>query len=257
MTSFFCAVSTARPLVITFRGTDIKWDHDVGRWQVWFGHLLSYLSALRATALICVAPVLRDHMRFASLRRRTDVITGAVDVDFFKSVPRAEARAKLGWERDEKVALFNIGNAPLRKRLDLAEGAVAAARARYGNLRLVTMAGEVAPEQVPLMMSAADCLLMTSDVEGSPNVVKEAMSCNLPVVSVDVGDTVERRREVQPSRIAARTPDALGRAVVELLDMNCRSNGRDIALRDLTEKRMTERVMAVYERVLKETRRSR
>ena len=112
------------------------------------------------------------------------------------------------------------------------------------------MAGEVPAGQVPLMMSAADCLLMTSDVEGSPNVVKEAMACSLPVVSVEVGDVVERLRDVQPSRIVGRNPEELGRAVVEILETNRRSNGREIAARELSEPAMVERVKAVYARVM-------
>jgi teichuronic acid biosynthesis glycosyltransferase TuaC len=252
MTSFFCAASCARPLVITFRGADITNDQDVGRLQVWAGHALSYLSALRASGIICVAAELREGIRFASLRRRAEVITGAVDLELFKPMPRDEARGRLGWDLNEKVALFNIGNAPRRKRLDLAQGAVDVARARFGNLRLATMAGEVAAGQVPLMMNAADCLLMTSDAEGSPNVVREAMACNLPVVSVEVGDVVTRLRDVQPSRIVGRTAEAVGRAVIEILEMSRRSNGREIAMRELSEPVMVERVMALYARVLAE-----
>jgi teichuronic acid biosynthesis glycosyltransferase TuaC len=250
MTSFFCAVTCGTPLVITFRGTDVKWDDDVSGLQVRAGHVLSRLSTWRAAAVICVAGVLRDGLWTAALRREAEVIVGSVNLDLFQPMPRAEARAKVGWDAGGKTALFNIGNAPRRKRLDLAEGAVAFAQKKHPDLRLVTMAGEVTPERVPLMMSAADCLLMTSDVEGSPNVVKEAMSCNLPVVSVDVGDVVERLSEVRPSRVVERTPEALGRAVVEILDANCRSNGREIAVRDLSEQRNVERVMAVYARVM-------
>ena len=43
------------------------------------------------------------------------------------------------------------------------------------------------PAQVPTLMSAADALLMTSLWEGSPNVVKEAMAAELPVVAVPGG----------------------------------------------------------------------
>lgn len=249
MTSFFCAAACLAPLVITFRGTDVKMDDDVSRLQVRAGHILSWMSTWRASAIMCVAEVLRDGLWTASLRRNAEVIVGPVNLDLFRPIPLADARRALGWGAEEKIALFNIGNAPRRKRLDLAEGAVAVARRTYGTLRLATMAGEVAPQQVPLMMSAADCLLMTSDVEGSPNVVKEAMACNLPVVSVEVGDVVERLHEVRPSRIVGRSPEELGRAVVEILDAKCRSNGREMAVRDLSEQRMVERVMAVYSRV--------
>ncbi|MDN3688894.1 glycosyltransferase family 4 protein [Cyclobacterium jeungdonense] len=46
-------------------------------------------------------------------------------------------------------------------------------------------------EQVRDAMLNSDCLLMTSISEGSPQVVKEALYCNLPVVSVPVGDVRE------------------------------------------------------------------
>jgi len=75
-------------------------------------------------------------------------------------------------------------------------------------------------------MNAADCLLVTSDAEGSPTVVQEALASNLPVVSVDVGDIPERLEGVTCSRIVARDPSALAQAVAELLDAPRRSDGR-------------------------------
>ena len=41
-------------------------------------------------------------------------------------------------------------------------------------------------------MNACDALLFVSMYEGSPNIVKEALACNLPIVSVAVGDVAER-----------------------------------------------------------------
>ena len=86
------------------------------------------------------------------------------------------------------------------------------------------------PRLVPSYMNASDCLLVTSDSEGSPAVLQEALACALPVVSVDAGDAAERLRGVAPSRIVSRDPQVIGRALAEIAASPRRSNGpRSIA----------------------------
>jgi len=75
-------------------------------------------------------------------------------------------------------------------------------------------------------MSAADCLLLTSECEGSPTVVQEAMACNLPVVTVDVGDVQFCLGGVSPTRLVGRDPAEIGNAIAEVLTQGQRSNGR-------------------------------
>ena len=58
-------------------------------------------------------------------------------------------------------------------------------------------------------MNAADAVLLTSLHEGSPNAVKEAMACDVPVVAVDVGDVRERIGDADGCYVAAATPEAL------------------------------------------------
>jgi glycosyltransferase involved in cell wall biosynthesis len=135
------------------------------------------------------------------------------------------------------------------KRLDLARDAVAAATRLVGPIRFVVSDGTMPPESMPTLMNAADCLLLTSDYEGSPTVVKEALACNLPIVSVDAGDVAERLKGVEHSRIVSRDPGAIGRAVAEVLASRTRSNGR-ASVRDLDSATIALRLIAAYRDVL-------
>ena len=107
------------------------------------------------------------------------------------------------------------------------------------------VANEVPPSQMPLLMSAADCLLLTSSIEGSPNVVKEALMCDLPVVSTDAGDARELLARAEPSWVCPDRPDALSRALVECLLETRRSNGREVST-GLGLEPIAKRVLALY-----------
>jgi len=77
---------------------------------------------------------------------------------------------------------------------------------------------------MPTLFNAADVLLLTSDREGSPNTVKEAMACNLPVVATDVGDVRSRLDGVANSHVAAIDDDRLADAVEAVLRRGQRSD---------------------------------
>lgn len=166
----------------------------------------------------------------ASTRRRNSVIPNGVDVDVFQPGDLAGARAELGWREDEHVVLF-AGTRPdsPRKRRALAEAAVADAQERLGAVVRLYVAGSVPPEQMPTLMNASNCLLLTSSIEGSPNVVKEALMCNLPVVSTRAGDVEELLAGVERSVVCDADAAELGAALADFLRSGERSNGRVIA----------------------------
>jgi teichuronic acid biosynthesis glycosyltransferase TuaC len=224
VTALFAALAAGgSPLIVTYRGSDLnrsRWEAGA-RW--WLARLCSQLAALRARRIVCVSRELRGRLWWR--RGRAVVLPSGVDDRTFRPEPRPAARARLGWPAGERVILFNAGRDPRNKRLDLAQAAVEAARHTWSDLRLEIMRGETEPARVPLLMNASDCLLVTSDVEGSPCVVQEAMACALPVVSVEVGDVAERLEGVEPSRIVARDAAEIGRALAEITASPMRSNG--------------------------------
>jgi glycosyltransferase involved in cell wall biosynthesis len=98
-------------------------------------------------------------------------------------------------------------------------------------------------------MNAADCLLVTSRTEGSPTIIKEALACNLPVVSVDVGDAAERLRGVSPSYIVKSDPKEIAAALTKVLSGRERSNGREHIVA-LSDKEIAERLCSIYAAIL-------
>jgi glycosyltransferase involved in cell wall biosynthesis len=250
-TSLFCAMGTARPLVISFRGSDLNPAPGV-RWaRNRTGHVLSQLSALRAQRIVCVSDELTRRLWWRG--SRAEVVPTGVNLDLFTPRRRDEARRALGWSPGEPIVLFNARTDPVGKGLPLAERAIGLARQRRPQLRFVVLRGETPPERMPLLYSAADCLLLTSHYEGSPNFLKEAMACNLPVVSVAVGDSVLRLRGVRPSSIVDRDPARIAAAVLEIVETPTRSNGRE-RIAEIAEERVARRILDVYRSMVRHRR---
>ncbi len=246
VTAAFCALLCFRPLVITYRGSDLNPCPSMNRWRSAAGRLLSQLAALRASRIVCVSRELAGRLWWR--KENVEILPSGVDTGRFRPREREAALARLGWSAEDRVVLFNAGRSPAVKRLDLAEAAVAAARRRDPRIRMEVLDGYVDPERIPWMMNAARCLLVTSDKEGSPTVVQEAMASDLPVVSVAVGDLEERLAPVAGCRIEARDAARLGQALVELCGADQRSDGsRFVAA--LSVEVIAQRLVALYREI--------
>ncbi len=105
--------------------------------------------------------------------------------------------------------------------------------------------------QVNQLMCAANCLLLTSKTEGSPQVIKEAMACGCPIVSVDVGDVAERVSGVEGCYVVS-TRDAkdIAAALLKAIAFEGKTNGRErIIEMGLSNEQVAERLMKIYEEV--------
>lgn len=247
VTACLAGLMTMVPLVITFRGSDLNpapsdpWLRSAVR------RGLSQYAARKAARMVCVSQELKRRLWWR--RDRALVLPSGVDTDVFVPRPQPQARAELGWGATERIVLFNAGLSPAVKRLDLAQAAVRKAEQLCGPIRLQLLDGLVPQAMVATMMNGADCLLLTSDWEGSPTIVQEAMACNLPVLSVEVGDVRERLAAVTPSGIVGRDPAQIARALAELLARPARSNGRD-SIAVVAQDHIARQTLAVYHEAL-------
>ena len=220
------AALSGRPFVITFRGTDINHNTKYSWLRSALGLAASQAAAFFARGIVCVSREIQGKV-WACRWRPSIVVPTGVDLQLFQPMDRAAARKRLGYRADERVVLFNAGRNPAVKDPHLAAAAVAHTRALLPNVRFVVLDGTASPAEIPVYMNAADVLLVTSHTEGSPTVVQEAMACNLPVVSVDVGDVRERLEGIAAcSVIQSRSPSELGNALAAVLKEGKRSDGR-------------------------------
>lgn len=222
------------PVVTTYHGSDIN-VATVRR----FSKMAMCLSAWNVF-------VSQRNVELAKIHKKYSLLPCGIDVDNFSLQNKSEARDALKWDQNGKYVLFagafdnEVKNAPLAQ----------AAVQLLPNVRLIELKG-YSRQEVAKLFCAADALLLTSFTEGSPQVVKEAMVCNCPVVTVDVGDVKERLEKVQPSAIVERNSQSIAKALHVILEYGERSNGREELLRQgLDNRKVAEKLIHIYNNIL-------
>lgn len=163
-----------------------------------------------------------------------------------------EARRTLGWGASEKKVLFAGAFDNTVKDPELAKQAIEELKSKVADVELIELKGYTRG-QVNTLMCAADSLLMTSKTEGSPQVVKEAMACGCPIVSVDVGDVAERIDGIDGCYVVStREPKDIAAALKEALAFDGRTNGRQrIEELQLTNEQVAKRIVRIYESIIR------
>jgi teichuronic acid biosynthesis glycosyltransferase TuaC len=221
------------PLVVTLYGSDVL----VGTVQP----MISGFVCRRADAVIVMSKAMARKVAGRC-------IPCGIDLEFFTPRERDASRAALGLPPDRKLVLFPFNPNRRVKRFDIALSVRDLLRRRGHDIDLIST-GSVPVEHMPLFYSASDAVLLCSDSEGSPTAVKEALACNVPVVSVDVGDVSEILAGVDGARVVPRDAAALADALEEVITKGRASfNGRAAAER-YGEKRSTRALIDVYESV--------
>lgn len=236
------------PLVVTFRGDDLEGIiGEDGRYTPsgWILRSISQRVARRADAVIVVS----EHMkRYLSEGAAAHVIPSGIDLELFHPASRDAARQRLRLSLDDRLVLF-VGNPRLaRKRYPLAKAAVDLVNQTVPARLLVGW--EMTHHQIAELMNACDALVVTSMQEGSPNSVKEALACNLPVVSVPVGDVALRLRGVAGCELCPNDRvETIAQALTRVLLQPRRIDGRS-AVECLDERLLTQQLIDIYRSIL-------
>lgn len=222
------------PVVTTYHGSDIN----VAAVRC-FSKMAMRLSAWNVF-------VSQRNVELARIHKRYSLLPCGIDVDNFSLQDKSDARDALKWDQNGKYVLFAGAFDNAVKNAPLAQAAVQL----LPNVRLIELKG-YNRQDVATLFYAVDALLLTSLTEGSPQVVKEAMACNCPVVTVDVGDVKERLERVHPSAVVERNPQTISDALKSIMEQGELSNGREELLRQgLDNRNVAEKLIQIYNNIL-------
>jgi glycosyltransferase involved in cell wall biosynthesis len=245
------------PAIITFHGSDLLGENFSGWWRKLassYGIWCSRRAARRAHGLIVVARHLLKPLGNAVRQMQVRVIPCGIDLDRFQPMDQNRCRQQLGWAESDFHVLFATSSNDPVKRPELARATVA----RLNELNLgraqLHVLRHVPNQEVPIWLNAADALLLTSRQEGSPTIVKEALACGLPVVSVPVGDVPERLAGIEGCYVTDADPDALAAKLELIREGRPRPKCRE-KLEGLSCRSIAARIEEFYDEVLRTGRR--
>ncbi len=222
------------PVVTTFHGSDIH----SGGWLL----LLSKMTMRLSSYNIFVSKKLYGTAKYN--RNNASVIPCGIDLKTIYPISRNEAKKKI--EHTHTFVLFAGSFKNQIKNPELAKKSMS----NLSQIELIELSGYTRKE-VNLLINATDCLLMTSYREGSPQVIKEAMTCGTPIVSVDVGDVKDIIGGIEGCYLAKRDTEDISEKLKLALAFHGKTNGRQRILNlQLDNNSIAQRIIMVYQHCL-------
>ena len=241
-----------RPTVVSFCGSDLLGQNLAGPLRKivsGFGVRASWQAARRANGIVVKSRNLMDSLPKDINRSKINIIPNGVDLLKFKPLNKDKCCGELGWASNRFHVLFpaNLGD-PV-KRFSLAKAAIEILNSSGNHVELHQLRC-VEHDKVPVWLNASDAVLLTSLQEGSPNIIKEALACNIPIVSVDVGDVKERIKKIEGCYIGLPDPRDLAHKL-QLVQAGMRTVAGRATMQGLSLEQVAISLMNLYQELLK------
>lgn len=243
----FARMQWRTPVVASFLGSDVLGEVMPNGGLSMKGAQITRLCRW-LQARVAIVTVKSEQMKAMIPGENVIVSPDGINFTLFSPMVREEARAILGWDQHHSYVLF--GNDPKRpeKNFPLAQAAIERLSASGLAVDLVVANG-LPQTRLVQYINASNAVLLSSVAEGSPNIVKEAMACNVPVVATNVGDVAELIAHTAGCSACPHDAGALAEALAAALQHSEPTTGRaDISHLDCS--RVAEQIIAIYEQII-------
>lgn len=234
------SLAGARNLVVSLMGSDVKKS-------IFNDFIVRYFVKNKWPKVV----VKSDEMlaTFKSLKPCSNeilVLPNGVNFKLFQPIDQKVAREKLGWELNSIIILFGSDPSRSEKRFDLAEKALNNLIVNKSKIKLKCL-HNIEPEDVTYYINGSDVVLLTSDREGSPNIIKEAMACNVPIVTTSVGDVKKVIGNTLGCKVVSlNQAEIIANALSEILNSTIkRTRGRE-QIQHLSDEHIAKRLIDFY-----------
>jgi len=236
LSGFVAALSGAKPMVVSLMGSDVKA-------KAWFRLPIFLFYRFFWAQTIAKSEDMKNSLGFKNII----VIPNGVDFNRFYPMNKTECQSKLKWDTNKKHILFPSNpNRPEKNYKLLIE----ALKFLYIEIELHTLV-DVPHNKVPMLINASDVVVLTSLWEGSPNVIKEAMACNIPIVATDVGDVRKNINNLEGCYISTYEPADVAENIKKALTFNLSTKGKQRIIElGLDSETIANKIIDIYKNTL-------
>lgn len=236
--SLLATLSFRKPLVVSLLGSEVHENP-----KLYF--LFRFLVNKYWDATIVKSPELKELVA-KQASERCHIIPNGVDTEIFSPIPIRDARQKVGWNADRPVILFMANPERPSKNVELAQEAMKQLTTE-AELKIVY---GVDRKSVPDYLNAANVVVLTSRWEGSPNIIKEAMACNRPIVSTDVGDVKWLFGNVEGQYFTGFDAKEVAGAMDNAISFDRQTKGRKRIMElGISSDKIADRIVEIYKKV--------
>lgn len=228
------------PLIISIMGSDFLTPKSQNSFhQKLLNKYVYWILKNKAHHIIVKTLELQNKL---NLREKTSIIPNGVDFNLFKPSSKSDLQNELNWSKQDKHVLFAADPKRVVKNYLLTKKAIDSIKDYSIKIHDLV---NIDHDDVPKYMNASDVVVLSSFYEGSPNVIKEAMACNRPIVSTLIGDVELIINGTKGCFIASQDAIDFSKKIIKAIEFGQATNGRS-NIEHLREDKIADRIILIY-----------